>query len=288
MYLTMLLHWVFVSHPVVKIAEDPVTVWVGADNIGAPVYELLAALEAGQEVVLVVILHAILVLCPAVPIFKNPPAPSQEAFHSIVVVLVTNHLDWRATKIDELLGSPGPGEADITALGNRSSTSSRNSNSPADVNMSHLNWNFDKWAACLIVILYSFTCCMVACWGQLKELKDLTSQLFLGPYSPGQGKLSLKANECNNNWNGLLRMITTVDYSTHIQVQRDCVSTVHLFIYKTLGFKFSPQSIQMALNWDPHEYLDFPRVPWTVLAVTVWFGVTAAVVFDCTSIHASL
>jgi len=33
MYLTVLLHWVFVSLSVVKITEDPVTVWVGADSI---------------------------------------------------------------------------------------------------------------------------------------------------------------------------------------------------------------------------------------------------------------
>ena len=35
---------------------------------------------------LVVILHPILVVCPAVSIFKNPPASSQRALNSVVVV----------------------------------------------------------------------------------------------------------------------------------------------------------------------------------------------------------
>jgi len=75
------------------------------------VSELSAALRAVHEVVLVVILHPILVVRPAVPILKNPPTLSQMAFDSVVAgtsLKVAMYTFATAATTSKLLYHPSP------------------------------------------------------------------------------------------------------------------------------------------------------------------------------------
>jgi len=61
-------------------------------SIGVLALQLLPTLGAVHEVVLIVILHAMLVVCPAGPIFKYSLALREATLNSVVITVVTRHI----------------------------------------------------------------------------------------------------------------------------------------------------------------------------------------------------